>query len=78
MNATLSNLAAGLLSATEEGEAASNPIIPEWNEVIWGSVGILHPAHCHVETGPAADQEGHGSAYRAHPGRPRRRRKRPL
>ncbi|WP_428117491.1 F0F1 ATP synthase subunit B [Candidatus Poriferisodalis sp.] len=41
MNATLSNMATGLLAATEEGEAASNPIIPEWNEVIWGSAAFV-------------------------------------
>ncbi|WP_423920085.1 F0F1 ATP synthase subunit B [Candidatus Poriferisodalis sp.] len=40
MSATLSNMASGLLAATE-GEATSNPIIPEWNEVIWGSAAFL-------------------------------------
>lgn len=40
MNDSLSTMASGLLAATE-GEATSNPIIPEWNEVIWGSAAFF-------------------------------------
>ncbi|WP_420438735.1 F0F1 ATP synthase subunit B [Candidatus Poriferisodalis sp.] len=36
----MNSLATGLLAATE-GEATSNPIIPEWNEVIWGTAAFL-------------------------------------
>ncbi|WP_419840818.1 F0F1 ATP synthase subunit B [Candidatus Poriferisodalis sp.] len=32
--------AGGLLAATE-GEASSNPIVPEWNEVIWGTAAFV-------------------------------------
>lgn len=36
----MNSLAYGLLAATE-GESTSNPIIPEWFEVIWGSIAFF-------------------------------------